>query len=371
MTQAAQAQPERSYFPRFSAAQRYEHFVLMVVFIGLAVTGLSQKYAAEKWGEELILLLGGIESTRILHRFLATILMAEAIYHVVAVSYRLFVLRHRPSLLPQWRDVRDLRDWLLSNVGLKAERPAMPHYNVNNKFEYWFTALGTLVLIITGYMLWNPIATTNTLPGEAIPTARVIHSDQALLMVLFVVIWHGYNTLIRYFNRSIFSGKLSHAAMQSDHAEELARLESGEQPADLASDIIAKRMRIFVPVAGVLTLGLAVLLYSFVTFEQTALTTVPRQEVPVFAPQAMPKSGDAKVGAAVWSTVRCALCHGVEAEGGPDGAPALRGTTVDFDTFYAQVRTGTADKMPAFRAEELPDAYVLHLYTWLTSLKKS
>jgi hypothetical protein len=30
------------------------------------------------------------------------------------------------------------------------------------------------------------------------------------------------------------------------------------------------------------------------------------------------------------------------------------------------VRTGVPDKMPAFSAGEIPDAYLLHVWAWLT-----
>jgi mono/diheme cytochrome c family protein len=272
---------------------------------------------------------------------------------------------HRPtSLLPRGRDISDLRDWLLFNLGARAERPRMPHYNVNNKLEYWLTAIGLIILIVTGYMLWNPIATTNALPGEAIPVARVVHGEQALLMVILVVVWHGYTTLIRRLNGSIWTGRLSRRAMQEDHAEELARIDSGQPQAQVSAEERARRSRVFWPVAGLLTVVLLGLLYSFVTFEQTAITTIPRPEVPIFAPQVQPAQGDASVGAAIWQTVRCAICHGAQAAGGPDGEPPLRGTTLSFEKFYEQVRAGT-ERMPAFRQEELPDAYMLHLYTWL------
>lgn len=365
--QPEQPNPQPPYYARFSPSQRFEHFVLLVVFFGLALTGLPQKYANEAWGQALIRFWGGIESTRILHRFLAVLLMVEAAYHIGAVCYRLFVLRKGATLLPRLRDLRDARDWALHNLGLRRERPKMPRYNVNNKLEYWLTAIGIVILIVTGYMLWNPIATTNALPGEAIPVARVVHGEQAVLLVLLVVIWHGYNVLIRRFNLSMFTGRLSRRAMLEDHAEELERIESGAQTPTAAPEEIRRRSRIFWPIAGAAAILVGALLYSFVTFEQTAITTVPRPEVPIFAPQTTLIEGDASVGAAVWHTVRCAICHGPEAEGGPEGAPALRGTRVSFLAFYRQVRSGS-DRMPAFRPEELPDPYLLHLYTWLTTL---
>ena len=47
---------------------------------------------------------------------------------------------------------------------------------------------------------------------------------------------------------------------------------------------LRRRRRVFVPVAAVLSLLLVAGLFLFVTYEQTAITTVPRQEIEIFAP---------------------------------------------------------------------------------------
>ncbi|MBI5929624.1 MAG: hypothetical protein HY862_09965 [Chloroflexi bacterium] len=47
---------------RFSPRQRFEHFVLIVAFVGLVLTGLPQKYADHNWAQTLVKLLGGIEN---------------------------------------------------------------------------------------------------------------------------------------------------------------------------------------------------------------------------------------------------------------------------------------------------------------------
>jgi mono/diheme cytochrome c family protein len=90
----------------------------------------------------------------------------------------------------------------------------------------------------------------------------------------------------------------------------------------------------------------------------------------IFAPEVTPEAGDPVTGEAIWPTLRCARCHGDTASGGPD-APSLRGIYLSFGEFYQQVRAGKADKMPAFSAEEIPDAYLLHVWTWLKQLDTS
>jgi cytochrome b subunit of formate dehydrogenase len=367
-----QAQPPAppAQYQRFAPVQRMEHILLLTTFIGLAVTGLPQKYAAEQWAKALIGLLGGIESVRIIHHFLATLLMAEAIFHGGVISYKLYVLGRRATMIPGLNDARDVIQWIAFNLGLRKQHPHMPRYNFGEKAEYLAVVWGTIVMAITGFMMWNPITTTKLLSGTVIPAARAAHGAEALLAVLSIIIWHLYSVLVPRFNRAMFTGKITRARMEEEHAAELDEIASGETEPLPPPDVIAKRKRRFWPYAVVMTIILTSGLIWFITFEDTAITTVPRQNIVVFEPQVTLEAGDAATGAAIWPTLRCARCHGDTAEGVPadagvGAAPGLRGLTQTFEEFYAQVRAGVPDKMPAFSAGEIPDSYLLHLWTWL------
>jgi hypothetical protein len=147
--------------------------------------------------------------------------------------------------------------------------------------EYWAVIWGGVIMIITGFMLWNPIATTRFLPGEFVPAAKTAHSAEALLAFLAILIWHFYWVHLKTFNRSIFTGSLTHEQMLHEHAAELEAIEAGRIPPPPSLVVKLRRERIFVPVASIaIAVGLAGL-YNFVTFEQTAITTVPPAETVV------------------------------------------------------------------------------------------
>ena len=131
--QAQQPIEQPAQYKRFTSVQRMEHILLLVTFAGLAITGLPQKYAAEPWAKTLIALLGGIESTRIIHHFLATLLMAEAIFHGGVISYKLFVLGRRATMIPGLGDARDVIQWITYNLGIGKQHPHMPRYNFGEK----------------------------------------------------------------------------------------------------------------------------------------------------------------------------------------------------------------------------------------------
>ena len=50
--------------------------------------------------------------------------------------------------------------------------------------EYWAVVWGTVLMTITGYVLWNPVLITQYLPGEVVPAAKIAHGLEALLAVL-------------------------------------------------------------------------------------------------------------------------------------------------------------------------------------------
>jgi cytochrome b subunit of formate dehydrogenase len=150
----------------------------------------------------------------------------------------------------------------------------MDRYTWEEKVEYWSLIWGTIVMIATGFMLWNPVATARFLPGEFIPAAQVVHGGEALLAILAVLVWHFYSVHLRQFNRSMFTGEMGEHEMQEEHPLELERIRAGEHETASAEQI-ARRERVFLPIAGVVALVLLTVLYWFVTFEQTAITTLP------------------------------------------------------------------------------------------------
>jgi formate dehydrogenase gamma subunit len=264
----------RSY-PRFSLGQRIQHAILVLSFTALALTGLPQKYAATAAGEAAIRLLGGIEAVRVLHRLAAIVLVSASLYHGFDVAWRVLVLRRPLSMLPRLQDVRDALETVRYNLGRAASRPRTGRYTFEEKLEYWALVWGTAVMVATGFVLWNPVAAAAILPGQVIPASLVAHGGEAVLAVLAVIVWHGYGVHVRHFNRSMFTGSMTEAEMRREHPLELEELQAG-RPEPPEPQLLLRRRRLFLPAAFVLGMLLLAGLYRFVTFEQTAIETVPR-----------------------------------------------------------------------------------------------
>jgi formate dehydrogenase gamma subunit len=338
-------------YVRFSLAHRIEHAVLLVSFTVLAVTGLPQKFIEAGWAQTMIGLMGGIEFIRQIHHFAAIVLMLETVYHLVSVGYRMFVRHVRLTMLPGLRDVQGALNAFLHNLGLRKEAPQFGRYTYGEKFEYWAVVWGTVVMVITGFMLWNPIATANFLPGQFIPAAKAAHGGEALLAVLAIIIWHFYNVHLKQFNKSMFTGQLDEHEMLEEHSLELADLKAGlaDTPVDAAT--LKKRQRIYYPIAAGVSAVLLFSVFAFITFEQTALETVPpRRETaqafspltPTPLPTRRPTATPAAI-TAIWAgnvsealQAKCGDCHGSIAgfdvstyaavmAGGNSGPAILRG----------------------------------------------
>ncbi len=277
------SQRNMTYF-RFNLGQRLEHGLLIISFTLLAISGLPQKYPDTAWGEAMIQIMGGIETTRQIHHLAAIILILETIYHGAIVTYKIWVLRVPLTILPGWQDVKDGFHALAYNLGLAKSQPQMGRYTFGEKAEYWAVIWGTVIMMITGFMLWNPIATTRFLPGQFVPAAKAAHGGEALLAVLSIITWHLYHVHLKHFNKSMFTGRISRPEMVAEHPLELASLQTEPGMPPIEDPGLPRRRRIFIPAAVIFTAILLTGVYLFVTFEQTAITTVPAHTIKVYVP---------------------------------------------------------------------------------------
>lgn len=276
----------RSY-ERFPLARRIEHWVMMLSFTILAITGLPQRFPSSSISIAFVGVVGGIETLRVIHHTAAILMMLGTAWHLLVFGYMAYVRRTRLSMLPSLQDVKDAWQALLYNIGRAKTPPQMGRYSFEEKMEYWAFVWGALIMGLTGFMMWNPITTTNILPGEVIPAAKAAHGGEALLAVLAIIIWHMYGVHVKRFNKSMFTGKISEADMLHEHPLELADIKAGiaDRPVDPVT--VRNRQRIYFPIAAVLALFMLFGVYGFVNAETTALTTVARQAptIVVFVPQ--------------------------------------------------------------------------------------
>lgn len=224
----AAASKTPDYYVRFSVSQRVEHIVLMVTFTILAITGLAQRFYTVGWGEWVILSLGGIEYTRLIHRAFAAVFTLSIIYHFGYLMYSIFIRHSKPSMIPTLKDFRDIIATLKFSFSRKDKLPQFGRFDYRQKFEYWGLIFGSIIITVTGYILAFPITVTKVLPGQIVAASVEFHGYEATLAVLTIAIWHLYDVILKPgifpADTSIFTGKISKKRIQEEHPLEYAEI---------------------------------------------------------------------------------------------------------------------------------------------------
>lgn len=353
------AEKSPTYYERFSLTQRIEHVIMLTSFTTLALTGLPQKFPLNGVSQFIVQLFGGVENLRSVHHVAAIVLILVSVYHILMLGYDLYVRRVRLSMLPTLQDAKDGIQAFLYNIGVAKQRPQIGRFGFEEKAEYWALIWGTVVMAITGFFMWNPIATTQILPGQVIPAAKAAHGAEAVLAVLAILVWHFYGVHLKFFNKAMWTGNLSEEEMLHEHPLELADIKAGvaERAVDPAQ--LKKRRMIYYPVAAVLGVILLFGIYAFATMENTSIATIPLHTVtrqPIYSPQtATPQMTNTPAASATPGTdsggpltydgfagplfeQKCSMCHGKlttaglslttyadALKGGDDGAVILPG----------------------------------------------
>ena len=221
----------RGTLKRFSWGRRIEHLVGALVFIILALTGLAQRFHTSGWANWLIGFLGGIDATRVVHRWAGLLFTALLAGHVAISVYGLLVLRWRPSMVVNRKDFSDALTNLRYYFGLCDSPARCDRFDYRQKFEYWGVILGGMLMILTGFMLWYPVqlfAWLPFLPGQVIPAAKAAHTNEAMLALLIIVVWHIYNSVfspeVFPLDTSILTGRISRSRMLHEHPLEYERI---------------------------------------------------------------------------------------------------------------------------------------------------
>jgi hypothetical protein len=87
------------YIRRFSKGNVWLHVTIVVTFLLLALTGLPLRFDNAPWAQQLIGLLGGLETARIIHRIAAIGTFGYALYHLGNLFVRIVVKREKGHVL--------------------------------------------------------------------------------------------------------------------------------------------------------------------------------------------------------------------------------------------------------------------------------
>ncbi len=163
---------------RFSAFERFVHWMTATCFIVLAITGLNVTF-----GRVLLLPWTSLDAfaewsqwAKYAHNYLS---------FPFTIGVALIFLMWIGGNIPSTRDI----DWLKRGGGLLGhDHPPADRFNAGQKAIYWIVVLGGGAVAATGYLLMFPFYVSGI---EGMQTAQMVHAVVALLFMA-VMLAHIY-----------------------------------------------------------------------------------------------------------------------------------------------------------------------------------
>ena len=177
---------------RMSQGFRWAHALLAVSFMVLAYTGFALKYPDAWWAEPLLQWEDRLGVRGGIHRLAAVVMLVatglHAIHLIVDRRARACIAQMRPGR-SDWLELKAKLGYLL---GRTPAHPPAPWLGYAEKIEYLAVIWGTLVMALTGFLLWFEELTLRWLPAWTADVATVIHLYEAILAGLAILVWHFY-----------------------------------------------------------------------------------------------------------------------------------------------------------------------------------
>ncbi len=219
-------------YRRFNTRHIILHIMVMVSFLGLALTGLPLKFSDQELSKLLMALFGGAANAALIHRICAVITFGYFVSANAMCVHFLFIRKDIPgnwmerllgpdSLCPNPRDVRDITG-MIRWFFFKGPKPTFERWTYWEKFDFLAVFWGMFAIGGSGLMLWFPEVFGSVLPGWMFNLATIVHSDEALLATGFIFTVHFFNTHFRPekfpMDFVIFNGQVSkHEFMEERH----------------------------------------------------------------------------------------------------------------------------------------------------------
>ncbi len=227
-----EAKEKSEQFRRFGAGRIIEHWLLIILILVLAVTGLAQRFHEFWLSRWVISAMGGITASRFVHHMAGFAFMLLMVQHILVASLGILSGRWAPSMMISLKDFRDALHNVKYYLGLESSPARCGRYDYKEKFVYWLVLTGGIQMVVTGFMLWYPVAATRFLPGQFIPAAKEMHANEAMLIFVLIAIWHMYDSIFNPdvfpIDTSIFSGYIERERVEKAHPLELEYVQDTE-----------------------------------------------------------------------------------------------------------------------------------------------
>ena len=184
--------------------ERWQHFILAVSFILLSYTGFAIMYP-ERWWSTIF--FGHNGWLRWGHRGTGLVFCALVVYHLY---YLLFTRKGRwqlAALSIRKGDFVQFFQTFQYYFGAREDRPQTAGvYGYVQKLEYWALLWGSVVMVLTGALMFSEVWFLSTFPKWLYDVVRTVHTYEAILACVTIIIWHGYFVI---FDPDVYPGNFS------------------------------------------------------------------------------------------------------------------------------------------------------------------
>jgi cytochrome b subunit of formate dehydrogenase len=220
---------------RMTLNERFQHVNLFINFTILVITGFALKYPEAFWVSPITDVPLGMTFRGFLHRLCGVATLTLSGYHLF---YCAFTERGRgiiKDMIPGFKDAKDLWETLKNNffINRPAKEIKMGRFNFREKLEYLGLIWGTIVMTVTGFILWFKTEWLMYFPMWTYNVALAIHYYEAILATLTIIVWHLYSVV---WNPEVYpmswawiTGHLTEHEMELEHGLELERIKAGER----------------------------------------------------------------------------------------------------------------------------------------------
>jgi formate dehydrogenase gamma subunit len=212
---------------RLTRNQRIQHMLLLSSFLVLVLSGFALAYP-DSW---LAWLLGSDEYVRrIIHRVAAVVMLVGGAYHLVYLTVTRDGRQWLVDMAPRLKDMRDVVKNFGYYLGVSRIKPKIARFGYAEKAEYWAVVWGTLIMGLTGLMIWFKLSVFGFLARWWIDIALAIHFYEAVLATLAIIVWHFYHVIfdpdVYPVNWAFVDGYVSEEHYREEHELDYERVKA-------------------------------------------------------------------------------------------------------------------------------------------------
>jgi cytochrome b subunit of formate dehydrogenase len=218
-----------SLYLRMTVNERIQHARIALIFIVLVITGFMLRYPNTWWVSHIRdISTNFVEARSWIHRIAAVTMIMVSLYHIYYVSFTTRGRQLIKDLFPKYKDLMDALGVAKYNLGISKVKPKLDRFSYVEKAEYWALVWGTIVMSLTGLLMWTYIDYIGVFSKLDWDIARTIHFYEAWLAFLSILIWHFYfvifNPDVYPMSLAWFKGFITEEEMAEEHPLELERI---------------------------------------------------------------------------------------------------------------------------------------------------